>query len=663
MGITAGLQLMQKKIGFAVHNIHEEYSVELIRGVQKFCKAFNYQLFIFPINAKNANLFGFEYRHGAIKDLINRNNLDGLILCSASLTSFMDKDEFLQCISGLKPLPLVHIGIEFNGESCVTSDSEKAFKRMIVHIIEKHKKSEFLLLNSHDNNIDSSMRTKWFMDVLEERKISIKDYHILNCHFNKNHAKQKVKSFILKNGVDFNCIVSLNDSMAVGAIQALKDCNIKIPDEVLVTGFDNYKGATYSLPTLTTVNPKLVEQGYQAGVLLNELLSGNNTPVHKKIESEEVFRLSCGCINSEQMLVDYIDRNGKEVPYTKEEIIEVIHNVPGNINTELYSLHQLTQNSMTVVNLSKLFNLLPDYIERISLKGMAIFTYNSPCEFNPNKGDFVVPSKAKRIFSYELGNKEANTKVIETNPIEDMIPQGTFNSDFESIVVYPLFETQMQYGYILVPLTEKDFLYYEIVLELFSKEITSAIRLDFEEKQNLKLESSNSKLKKYSSQLSVLSTTDELTKVNNRRGFIHAAEKAINSSLDNNKTGMIIFCDMNDMKKINDTYGHDAGDRAIIAEAEILQRACRSTDIIGRLGGDEFAVYVEGMDQLGFESFKSRIKNETAFINNRNREQFNISMCIGCAQLTENNSELSNLLAQADKQLYIEKKKYHSKQN
>ena len=170
-----------------------------------------------------------------------------------------------------------------------------------------------------------------------------------------------------------------------------------------------------------------------------------------------------------------------------------------------------------------------------------------------------------------------------------MIPAGTFNTEFDSLVVYPLFETQLQYGYILVPLTENDLLYYEVVLELFSKEITSAIRLDNEEKENLKLESSNSKLKKYSSELSILSTTDELTKIYNRRGFMNAAQKAIKDTIAKNKSGMIIFCDMDGMKLINDTYGHDAGDRAIQAEAEVLQRACRNTDIIGRLGGDEFA--------------------------------------------------------------------------
>lgn len=650
---------MQRKIGLAVHNIHEEYSVELIRGVQEFCKEYNYQLFIFPINAKHADKYGYEYRHGGIKGLISINNLDGLILSSASLSSFMDGKDFLESISHLEPLPTVHIGIALPGKSCVTSDSEDAFKRMISHLIEKHNKRNFILLTSHDNNVDSSNRTAWFLEVLENHNIKIDKSHMLNCDFNKNSAKMNIKKYVMTNGVDFDCVVSLNDSMAIGAIKGLEDCSVRIPEDVLITGFDNYKGATYSLPTLTTINPQLNEQGYQAAFLLHNYLNGDKTPVHKKVDSVEIFRSSCGCLSKEKFLVDYIDKNGNEVNFSLNEITQIIHNNPGNINTELYSLHQLTQSSMTVVNLTKLFDLLPDYIERISLKGMAIFIYDKPKKYAPNTGEFKIPDRATRIFSYELGTRKANIVPQETNPVTNMIPSGTFNAEFESIVVYPLFETQLQYGYILVPLTENDFLYYEVVLELFSKEITSAIRLDNEEKENLKLESSNSKLKKYSSELSILSTTDELTKINNRRGFMNAAQKAIKDTIARNKSGMIIFCDMDGMKKINDTYGHDAGDRAIQAEAEVLQRACRSSDIIGRLGGDEFAVYVEGMDRLGFESFKNRIKNETTFINNRNREEFNISMSLGCTEVDDNCHNISKLLIKADKELYIAKKIRH----
>lgn len=652
---------MQKRIGLAVHNIHEEYSIELIKGAQRFCKEYGYQLVIFPINAKNSDRHGYEYRHGAVKRLINKSNLSGVILSSATLTSFMDLNEFYEDIKDLEDLPVVHVGLKVPGYSSVTSDSEIAFKKMIRHLIEKHNKKNFLLLSSYESNIDSALRKSWFMDVLNEKFINISENKILNCDFNKNRAKLRLKEYLATYGQNFDCIVSLNDSMAMGAIQALEDFGIRVPEDTIITGFDNYKGATYSIPTLTTVDPQISLQAYEAGLLLEKIMNGDKTPVEKEIESKERYRESCGCILSHDYLKDSIDDDGNELNFSKEDIYKILHNEPSRLNTELYSLHLLTQNSMTVVNMKELSKLLPNYIERISLSALAIFIYDKPRKFNPKTGAFSIPNEAKRIFTYELsGSLTPDTTEVLINPLENMLPETTFSKQYDSIVAYPLFETQHQYGYIMVPLGERDFLYYEILLELFSKEITSAIRIDIEEKENLKLEDSNTKLKQYSNILTMLSTTDELTQINNRRGFMNLASKAIKKSILNGKTGMIIFCDMDGMKQINDTYGHDAGDRAIQAEAEVLQRACRTSDIIGRLGGDEFAVYVEGMDITGFKSFRNRIANETRFINDRNREQFTISMSLGCAQISDETQNINKLLIMADKELYKEKVIKHS---
>ena len=111
------------------------------------------------------------------------------------------------------------------------------------------------------------------------------------------------------------------------------------------------------------------------------------------------------------------------------------------------------------------------------------------------------------------------------------------------------------------------------MLVLFSKEITSAIKLSNEQITNSKLESKNTKLKIHSSKLDTLSNTDELTQINNRRGFMNLVTKMIKNSISNNRTGLIIFCDMDGLKKINDTYGHEAGDKAIIMQTQILQNS------------------------------------------------------------------------------------------
>lgn len=91
-------------------------------------------------------------------------------------------------------------------------------------------------------------------------------------------------------------------------------------------------------------------------------------------------------------------------------------------------------------------------------------------------------------------------------------------------------------------------------------------------------------------ELEQLIDADPLCPVLNRRAFERELERAIAWARRSGHSGSVLFLDMNGLKKINDTYGHVVGDRAIERVAKMLILSCRATDLIGRLGGDEFAV-------------------------------------------------------------------------
>ncbi|MCR5614420.1 GGDEF domain-containing protein [Treponema sp.] len=654
---------MNKRIGLVVHNIHEEYSIELIRGVEKFCNENKDQLILFPISQKYAERYGFDSRLRGIKEVVNYNNLDGAVFSAGALCSFCPKEEYKESLEKLRPLPIVNIGMNIAGFPSVTSDSEAAFKKTIAHLIEKHNKTQFLLLTSNDSNYDSYIRKKWFLDVLKSKKIKIPNAHILNCEFNRLQATKNFNEYMNKNGTDFECVVCLNDTMALGVIEALTERGINIPDDIIVTGFDNSNRAIFSVPTLTTVDPRISEQGYQAAKILDAVINGDKTKASLKIESKERFRVSCGCISDSNFTNDSMDYDGNIHRFSKQEIYNIIHKLPQQIHNELYSLHQLRRNSLQVVNKQELLKLLPDYLNRISLEALAIFVYDKPKLFSTKNNSYKMPSKVKCMFKYEKQINDADDFSKEYfNPLKELFPPNLFKKSYNKIIVYPLFETNLQYGYVIAPLANRDLLFYEIVLETFSKEITSSIKIFNEEQTNTQLENSNSRLKKYSSLLTTLSTTDELTKINNRRGFINQATKAVKALAQSGKEGVIIFCDMDGLKKINDTYGHKSGDIAIKAEAEVLQNAVRSKDIIGRLGGDEFAIFAEGISKKNFARFRSRIEKETKKINQKLNLPFEISMSLGVAEISKDCFDLEKLLTIADKELYKEKQIKHAKQ-
>ncbi len=90
--------------------------------------------------------------------------------------------------------------------------------------------------------------------------------------------------------------------------------------------------------------------------------------------------------------------------------------------------------------------------------------------------------------------------------------------------------------------------------------------------------------------LESLSMTDEATGLLNRRGFYKEVTRALSGARRRDKKGVLVICDMDGFKAINDTYGHAAGDEVLVQIAELLNQYVRKSDAVARLGGDEFAI-------------------------------------------------------------------------
>ena len=178
---------------------------------------------------------------------------------------------------------------------------------------------------------------------------------------------------------------------------------------------------------------------------------------------------------------------------------------------------------------------------------------------------------------------------------------------------------------------------------------------ELKKKQQLEIENINIKL---------VSVTDEMTGLLNRRGFISHGKETIENSIRNGKKGLVLFGDMDGLKVINDTYGHAAGDTAIKAEAEILKSLFRSSDIIGRLGGDEFAIVAPDMNVSKFLEMKKALEEKCQLYNEKSGESFSLSISMGCVEydLDDDKADIEKLLAIADDELYKEKQlKYRNR--
>ena len=162
--------------------------------------------------------------------------------------------------------------------------------------------------------------------------------------------------------------------------------------------------------------------------------------------------------------------------------------------------------------------------------------------------------------------------------------------------------------------------------------------------------------KEMEEEVRLMAVTDQLTGLYNRRGFIALAEQQLKLSTRSRKSMLLYFADLDGMKQINDTWGHDEGDRALINTASILRNTFRASDILARIGGDEFAVLSIDATDVVPQSLVGRLEINLNEFNCHKERPYCLSMSIGVVCYDpENPCSLDDLMCRADDEMYARK--------
>jgi diguanylate cyclase (GGDEF)-like protein len=151
-----------------------------------------------------------------------------------------------------------------------------------------------------------------------------------------------------------------------------------------------------------------------------------------------------------------------------------------------------------------------------------------------------------------------------------------------------------------------------------------------------------------------LSLTDELSGLLNRRGFLLLAEQALKTARRARTELILMYVDLDGLKRVNDELGHQAGDNMIVEAAQLLRISFRESDLIARLGGDEFAVLAVSTDSP--ESMLARLQKLLVQINKGGALPYQLSFSVGHVRcLPQEEKSLLELLADADARMYLQK--------
>lgn len=166
--------------------------------------------------------------------------------------------------------------------------------------------------------------------------------------------------------------------------------------------------------------------------------------------------------------------------------------------------------------------------------------------------------------------------------------------------------------------------------------------------------------KRLMTELRKLSLLDDLTKLNNRRGFFALAEQQMKLAKRQRRELLVMLADLDGMKKINDTLGHEKGDLALRDTATIMKETFRGSDVIARIGGDEFAVCIVEDEKSGEDVVAKRLQKNLDEYNNGEARPFTLSLSLGFARCAYGSScSIDEMLSKADKLMYEQKKSKH----
>ncbi|HBK98540.1 MAG TPA: diguanylate cyclase response regulator [Microcoleaceae bacterium UBA10368] len=204
--------------------------------------------------------------------------------------------------------------------------------------------------------------------------------------------------------------------------------------------------------------------------------------------------------------------------------------------------------------------------------------------------------------------------------------------------------------YITKPFQEQ-----EVLLRVKNQLLIQQQRQELIEK-NQRLEQEIQERLKAEAEVRQLSLRDELTGLYNRRGFFLLAEQQLKLARRTQTSYCILFADLDGLKKINDTLGHEMGDRVIVDAAQILNQTFRDADIIARLGGDEFVLFLP-ICSSNSSDFYLRLQSNIDRLNQQPERAYILSISLGVRPGDLNNDfSLEQLVAQADKLMYEHKR-------
>ncbi len=502
-----------------------------------------------------------------IYKLCDASDFDGVVVFSNLLNSDETAEEICTAAKE-KGVPVVSIGIEYEGVASLCVDNEAGMRELIEHLVEVHGVRNVYFIGGTETHVDSVDRLRTTREVLKEHGLKLPDKHVAYGKWSNRRTVEALDElFELGEGLP-DAFVCANDITALSVATELEKRGIKVPEEVIVTGFDNTENAEIFYPAMTTVEQDYAYVARKACELIYAKKSGKK-PEKIKVPTRAVFGESCGCSP-----VECINRRRAycRLSYqraTDNSLLEQNERSMRSCLSEVSDFRELRE------------RLRQHYLENHQFEGSAFYLVID--------GDYLenVRADERELCSDTLsGELEVlvairDEKLLDTERVNahDLIPAyKKTKGERHVFYILPLHYHQYNYGYTVF--VDKPYVLNDSMMFPYLEKLQQSVRLL---RANLRLQQ--------------LYDKDALTGVYNRMGYENKALPLYQTSIENKTPMTVMFIDINKMKFINDKFGHDEGDNAIRMVAASISERLEENWMAVRYGGDEFLAIVPDCDE------------------------------------------------------------------
>jgi signal transduction histidine kinase/DNA-binding LacI/PurR family transcriptional regulator/AraC-like DNA-binding protein len=388
---------------------------------------------------RNVNLIcfsgGIPHWHQQYEDQKNilfnfpcQENVDGLLIWANILSHTLDRNGLEAFCQSYHPLPIISMGMVLPSFPSIKINMREGMCKLLSHIIEVHGRRKIAFIRGLEASQDAEDRYQAYLETLQRYHLPVDPNLIVAGDFRRNSGTAAIKQLSKNSRMGFDALISANDNMAIGAMQELQTQGIRVPEDVVVAGFDDIEETRAVTPTLTTVRTPWHLLGSSSVDLVLSKLKGDLLPEQILLDTELVCRQSCGC----QSTVDF---RPESVPFhlnsdvLSENKILIDDTLPANITGDI---------ERALSGFSPIRDLDPTWSRRL-IDGLITDVQGT----NGNAGKFI------HILGEALSRIPSGAEIIEWQEVINVIRSRVhllFHNSGEIIKAHRLLEN----GYLVV---------------------------------------------------------------------------------------------------------------------------------------------------------------------------------------------------------------------